>query len=89
MIGAKSLKTIFILFVSSIFLSGCLAYQSEGRKVFEARAPGSINTSSNNLWCWTASEEQLHWTNLERNLIVTQKDDGRIEYCSLEHNEQQ
>ncbi len=40
------MKSIFVLALTIIFLSGCSLYKSDGRKDFESAAPGKLKTSS-------------------------------------------
>ncbi|MDG0817449.1 hypothetical protein [Bdellovibrio svalbardensis] len=44
------MKSIFVLSLTIIFLSGCSLYKSEGRKEFESNAPGKVKTSSTEIF---------------------------------------
>jgi hypothetical protein len=67
-------------------ITACLAYKSDGRKVFESRAPNNINQGFNTtLWCWTQNNTDEFWTDVKtENLILTSKEDGKIEVCTPE-----
>jgi hypothetical protein len=82
------MKSSSLPFIAAIALTltGCLAYRSDGRKVFESRAPTNINQNfSAALWCWAQTNTDEFWTETKsENLIYTAKDDGTIEVCTPE-----
>ena len=81
-----------LILIMSLFVisSSCSVYTSQGRKLFEARAPGSIVNGnagmSVKLDCWIQPATDPLWRNIEPDFITTDFSKDYLEVCVKDDN---